>query len=92
MPGETADSVILAYSEGCPRQIVRYAPKIYGFQCHLEITLEGAKDMITACPNDFKPSRFTQSPSLLITQDFSSVNNLMLVLLKRLVVEKGVKS
>lgn len=32
MPGLTNDAEILAISEGCPRQIVRYTPKVYGFQ------------------------------------------------------------
>ena len=85
MPGETADSVVLAYSEGCPRQILRYAPKIYGFQCHLEIPLEDAKKMIVACPEDFKPSRFTQPAAELINEDFASINNLMIQLLDRLI-------
>ena len=30
MPGLTSESKVLAVSEGCPRQIVRYSPKIYG--------------------------------------------------------------
>ncbi len=38
MPGMTAEATLLAYSAGCPQQIIRYAPFIYGFQCHLEIT------------------------------------------------------
>src|ERR1700733_11637513 len=32
MPGITKESVLLAYSEGCPRQVIRYAPMVYGFQ------------------------------------------------------------
>lgn len=85
MPGETNESVILAYSEGCPRQIVRYAKKIYGFQCHLEITLTDAEKMIAACPDDFKPSRFTQTPDELRKQDLGSINVKMTQLLDRLV-------
>ncbi|MCP1136178.1 hypothetical protein NKT34_23040 [Paenibacillus polysaccharolyticus] len=38
--GLTSDSQIIAYSEGCPRQIVRYQKFVYGFQCHLEFNLE----------------------------------------------------
>jgi GMP synthase (glutamine-hydrolysing) len=49
MPGETKDSAILAFSEGCPRQILKYGPKVYGFQCHLEITSEGIEDLLDAC-------------------------------------------
>lgn len=74
MPGQTADSSLLAYSEGCPRQIIRYAPKIYGFQCHLEITLEGIETMIKACPNDLNSSPFTQTAQELKMQDYSEIN------------------
>lgn len=38
MPGLTPESEILAYSEGCPRQIVRYGRFVYGLQCHMEFT------------------------------------------------------
>jgi GMP synthase (glutamine-hydrolysing) len=61
MPGLTKESALLAYSAGCPRQIIRYSPLVYGFQCHLEITKEGIEEMIKACPEDLKPSLYTQS-------------------------------
>ncbi len=32
MPGLTSESKIIAYSEGCPRQIVQYSEMVYGFQ------------------------------------------------------------
>lgn len=85
MPGETKDSVILAFSEGCPKQILRYAPKAYGFQCHLEITSEGIEDMIQACPGDLKPSPFTQNPDQLKAQGYMSINNTMIQILERFV-------
>lgn len=40
MPGLTGNSKIIAYSEGCPRQIVEYSNLVYGFQCHMEFTPE----------------------------------------------------
>jgi len=40
MPGLTIESKILATSKGCPRQIVAYSNLVYGFQCHIEFTLE----------------------------------------------------
>jgi GMP synthase (glutamine-hydrolysing) len=36
MPGLTENATIIAYSEGCPRQIVEYSGLVYGFQCHME--------------------------------------------------------
>ncbi|HEY4512748.1 MAG TPA: glutamine amidotransferase [Candidatus Paceibacterota bacterium] len=47
MPGLTAASKVLATSEGCPRQIIRYTPNIYGFQCHFEFTPEAIEGMIS---------------------------------------------
>lgn len=84
MPGETKDSVILADSEGCPRQIIRYSNFVYGFQCHMEITKAGIETMIEACPEDFAPSRFTQTPSSLLQQDYESINQIMVQVLDRL--------
>ena len=46
MPGLTADTVILAESAGCPRQIVQYRDKVYGFQCHMEFTAEAVEGLI----------------------------------------------
>lgn len=36
MPGLNADAVVLAESDGCPRQIVRYGKYAYGLQTHME--------------------------------------------------------
>jgi len=85
MPGETKNSIVLATSQGCPRQILRYTPHVYGFQCHLEITLEGMRDMIKACPGDLKPSRFTQTPEELLQQDYHEINQTMIKILDRVV-------
>lgn len=46
MPGLTPQAKILATSAGCPRQIIRYSPKIYGFQCHFEFTPTAIEGMI----------------------------------------------
>lgn len=85
MPGQTANSVLLASSLGCPRQMIRYAKKIYGFQCHLEIPLEGIEEMIAACPEDLNPSKFTQSKDELLKQDYFSIHQTMFKILDRLV-------
>lgn len=84
MPGETKHSEILATSEGCPRQIVRYAPKVYGFQCHLEITKHGIQELIKACPADLSPSLFTQTPDELLTQNYGSIHHNLMIILERL--------
>ena len=85
MPGLSDSAEILAYSEGCPRQIIKYGKKIYGFQCHLEITLDGIKEMIRAVPEDLKPSKFTQSESQLLNNDYTNINNTMKKILDKFV-------
>lgn len=83
MPGLTKDSIVLASSLGCPRQIVRYKSNIYGFQCHLEIERHGIKTMIEAVPEDLSPSRFTQTEKEMLSQNYSSINALMTFFLDR---------
>jgi GMP synthase (glutamine-hydrolysing) len=85
MPGLTNDAMLLAFSEGCPRQMVRYQHNVYGFQCHLEITLDGIQTMIDAVPEDLSPSTFTQTPEELLQQNYAAINHTMLVILDRLV-------
>ena len=78
MPGLTETSQILAYSEGCPRQIVRYSPKIYGFQCHFEFTPESIEGMIQNSEEEldtYKELPFVESPDELRSHDFSQMNS-----------------
>lgn len=77
MPGLTSDSEILAYSEGCPRQIVRYTPKVYGFQCHFEFTPEAIEGMIENCSDElekYKKLPYIQDAVRLRSNDYSEMN------------------
>lgn len=85
MSGIPANSVILATSEGCPRQIIRYTPKTYGFQCHFEITKIGIKEMIRSFPEDLHPSHFTQKSEDFLNQDFDEINQFLFKILDRMV-------
>lgn len=85
MPGLLEDSALLAHSEGCPNQIVRYKPLVYGFQCHLEIDKDGIQTMIEAVPNDLQPSKFTQTKHELVANDYAPINNMMANLLDKFV-------
>lgn len=80
MPGLTADSKILAASEGCPRQIVRYAPKIYGFQCHFEFTPEAVEGMIKNNAQEleqYKGLPYVETPEQLRDHDFTGMNQFL---------------
>jgi len=89
MPGEIKQTkakrpILLATSAGCPRQIIRYAPKVYGFQCHLELTLEGAKQLINSFPEDLEPGKFVQTVDELLKNDYTTINTMMITILNRL--------
>ena len=58
MPGLAENSTILASSKGCPRQIIRYSEKVYGFLCHLEFTPEAIEAMIK---NNHKELKFDKT-------------------------------
>ena len=85
MPGLTKEAEVLAFSKGCPRQIVRYGPKVYGFQCHLEITVSGIEDLIQAVPEDLNPSKFTQTEQELLSQEYDPIHKKMFQILDRFV-------
>lgn len=74
MPGLTAESKILATSRGCPRQIIQYLPHAYGFQCHPEMTLQIANDLVSNCAEDFTEGEYIQPPEEILSQDFHALN------------------
>jgi GMP synthase (glutamine-hydrolysing) len=80
MPGLTPTTEILATSKGCPRQIVRYTPRVYGFQCHFEFTLTSIEGMIKNCSNElqqYKSLPYIEDADTLRKQDYISMNNLL---------------
>lgn len=77
MPGLTEEAEILAYSDGCPRQVVKYSPKIYGFQCHFEFNLESIKGMIENSSEEleeYKDLPYVENPEQLLSHDYSGMN------------------
>lgn len=80
MPGLTSDSEVLATSEGCPRQIVRYTPKVYGFQCHFEFTPEAMEQIIeqsSAYLEESAGQPFVESPEEMRSHDYAEMNRLL---------------
>ncbi|MFT3741572.1 MAG: gamma-glutamyl-gamma-aminobutyrate hydrolase family protein [Gammaproteobacteria bacterium] len=75
MPGLTPEAHLLAHSEGCPRQIIRYTPKVYGFQCHFEFTQEAVDEMIRHCGNEIKAKGpYIQNADTLRQQNYREIN------------------
>ena len=88
MPGLTSDSKVLAVSEGCPRQIVRYSPLVYGFQCHLEFICEQLAPLITHDQSAFNTKsrgKYVQDPSVIIKHDHTRMNLLLAGFMDKLV-------
>lgn len=80
MPGLSKNSAVLAYSTGCPRQIVRYSPKVYGFQCHFEFTKEAIAGMIEHCGEEVEQAKllpYVQDKATLLNHNYSAINQLL---------------
>lgn len=87
MPGLTPDAKVIAYSDGCPRQIIEYTELVYGFQCHMEFTEEVIERLIeaeTELPN-LALHRFVQQSDVLRQHDFCDMNLKLFGFLDKLV-------
>lgn len=74
MPGIANGTELLAKSEGCPRQIFRYGDRVYGFQCHFELTKELVEGMVKHCGGDLKAGKYVMTPDQLMSLDYSEIN------------------
>lgn len=94
MPGLTKNSKILAFSEGCPRQIVEYSELVYGFQCHMEFTSELIELLIQNSEQElekYKENRFVQSPEQLRNNDYTTMNHQLYTFLDKLTSRYQIK-
>ncbi|NOI98623.1 type 1 glutamine amidotransferase [Vibrio kanaloae] len=85
MPGLTPVAKVIAYSQGCPRQIVAYSDLVFGFQCHMELT----KALVTALiDNDdlsnSKEHRFVEDAEVLLNHDYDEMNQKLMTFLDKL--------
>jgi GMP synthase (glutamine-hydrolysing) len=85
MPGLTKDAQVLAISQGCPRQIIRYLPKVYGFQCHFEFTKAAIQQMVHYAGHELEPNKpYIQDAQALLDQDYTIINNFLFSFLDQL--------
>ncbi|WP_354691446.1 type 1 glutamine amidotransferase [Phytobacter sp. RSE-02] len=87
MPGLTTDAKIIAYSEGCPRQIVSYTDRVIGFQCHMELTPDIVEKLIEHSAQDLDRAaeyRFVNTPEELRAHDYSEMNQVLVDFLDKL--------
>ncbi|MDW3026382.1 type 1 glutamine amidotransferase [Acinetobacter baumannii] len=84
MPGLTPDAKILAYSEGCPRQIIEYSNLVYGFQCHMELTPDVVELLIQNSEKELSVAheyKFVDNPEILRKHNYSEMNEKLFIFL-----------
>ena len=79
MPGLTEDAVVLATSQGCPRQIIRFSPKHYAFQAHLEFDPDAVNLLIAADGEAVLEAQsqtlpFVEKPEVIRAYDYHEMN------------------
>jgi GMP synthase (glutamine-hydrolysing) len=94
MPGLTKHATVIAYSEGCPRQIIEYGEWVYGFQCHMELTPVLVEGLIAASEHELAmptSHRFVQQPARLRANRYETMNQKLLVFLDVLMADYKAK-
>jgi GMP synthase - Glutamine amidotransferase domain len=87
MPGLTPDAEVIAWSDGCPRQIVAYSGLVYGFQCHMELTPAVVELLISHTDGDVSRAaeyRFVQSADALRGNNYTEMNRVLFTFLDKL--------
>ncbi|EPF2245208.1 type 1 glutamine amidotransferase [Citrobacter werkmanii] len=88
MPGLTDQAIILATSEGCPRQIVQYGNFVYGFQCHMEFTAEAVEGLIQHSEQELAEAegkRFIRPVEEMRAWDYQQMNEKLWQFLDKLI-------
>lgn len=80
MPGVIETSEVLAVSQGCPRQIVKYSSKHYAFQCHLEFS-KPLIEALLAEEVDYnekaKSHLYLQEANAMLGYDYTEMNHVL---------------
>ena len=88
MPGLTHNAEVLAYTDGCPHQIIKYGKFLYGFQTHMEMNHEFVVKALRAYGGTAKfEGPYVQSEEELLNYDYSEMNRLLESFLDRIVEE-----
>ncbi len=87
MPGLTSDAKIIAFSAGCPRQIVEYSKLVYGLQCHMELTPEIVELLIQHSVTELNQAhdyKFVNTREELRSHDYQEMNQNLFIFLDKL--------
>ena len=77
----------MASSEGCPRQIVKYSDRVYGFQCHMEFDAEVIELLIAHSQQELSAARgrrFIRSEQEMRACDYREMNEKLWAFLDKL--------
>lgn len=87
MPGLTADAQVLAYSEGCPRQIVAYSDRVFGVPCQMALTPDVVEQLIAHYEADLSRAaqyRFVETAEAQRAHDYREMNDMLWLFLDKL--------
>lgn len=87
MPGLTPKAKIIAFSVGCPRQIIEYSKLVYGLQCHMELTIEVVELLIQHSEAELNQAhhyKFVNSREELRNHDYQEMNQNLFIFLDKL--------
>lgn len=90
MPGVTAESKVVAVSEGCPRQIVKYSNLVYGFQCHMEFNSSVIEQLIESTEDIIELSQthtYIHHPDKIRGYEFREMNEKLFEFLDKITTE-----
>ena len=80
MPGLNHNCEVLAYSDGCPHQIIRFGKYAYGFQTHMEMNKELAKTILDSEKGQPKiTGPYIRSEEEILSHDYTEMNKLVMV-------------
>jgi GMP synthase (glutamine-hydrolysing) len=75
MAGIPEDAKVLAASPGCPRQIICFTAKAYGFQCHPEMTHSVLDRLARHCKDDLDTGGdYVQSADVILQHDLTDLH------------------
>ncbi|MCU7695961.1 type 1 glutamine amidotransferase [Acinetobacter sp. AYS6] len=87
MPGLTYDAKIIAFSAGCPRQIIEYSKLVYGLQCHMELNSEVVEMLIQHSEVELNQAhnyKFVNTREELRNHDYQEMNQNLFIFLDKL--------
>lgn len=87
MPGLTPNAKIIAFTAGCPRQIIEYSKLVYGLQCHMELTSEVVELLIQHSEAELNQAhnyKFVNTREELRNHDYHEMNQNLFIFLNKL--------